>query len=80
MNSWQQHRCDNPLMVAPEICLEVISPSNSVKETQEKREAYFAAGAHEVWIVFPQSKRCEFHGRQGLPRSSYTVDPSGLFA
>lgn len=75
------HGHENPLMTAPEICIEVISPSNSVKEMQEKREAYLAAGAHEVWIVYPKSKRCEFHDRQGLlPRSSYTVDLSGLFA
>jgi Uma2 family endonuclease len=74
------HRAENPLMVAPEVCIEVVSPSNSVKEMQEKKEAYFAVGAQEVWIVYPQSKRCEFHGGQGrLERSSYAVDLSGLF-
>jgi Uma2 family endonuclease len=75
------HRGENPLMTAPEICIEVVSPSNSVKELQEKKEAYLAAGAHEVWIVYPQSKRCEFHGGQGLlESSSFAVDLSGLFA
>jgi Uma2 family endonuclease len=75
------HRSENPLMTAPELCIEVVSPSNSIKEMKEKKEAYFASGAHEVWIVYPQSKRCEFHGRQGLlERSSYAVDLSGLFA
>jgi Uma2 family endonuclease len=75
------HGRENPLMTAPEICIEVVSPSNSVKEMQEKREAYFAAGASEVWIVYPKSKRCEFHGGQGLlERSSFVVDLSGLFS
>jgi hypothetical protein len=42
--------------------------------------AYIAAGAHEAWIVYPQSKRCEFYGRQGLlERSRFDVDLSRLF-
>jgi Uma2 family endonuclease len=35
---------------APEICIEVLSPSNSRPEMDEKRALYFAAGAHEVWL------------------------------
>ena len=69
------HSAETPLTRAPEICIEVVSPSNSVKELREKTEAYLAAGAEEVWIVYEQSKRCEFHGRQGLMQSSgYAVD------
>lgn len=36
--------------LAPEICVEVLSPSNTVAEMQIKRQLYFAAGAEEVWI------------------------------
>ncbi|HSA71392.1 MAG TPA: Uma2 family endonuclease, partial [Burkholderiales bacterium] len=65
---------------APELCIEVVSPSNSRQEMREKIEAYLATGAEEVWIVYPQSKRCEFYGRQGLlDRSSFDVDLSRLF-
>jgi Uma2 family endonuclease len=72
---------ETPLTRAPEICIEVVSPSNSVKELREKTEAYLTAGAEEVWIVFPQSKRCEFYGKQGLmQRSTYAVDLADLFA
>ena len=35
---------------APEICVEVLSPSNSRREIEEKRALYFDAGAEEVWI------------------------------
>lgn len=35
---------------APEICVEVISPSNSEEEIREKTALYFDAGAEEVWI------------------------------
>jgi Uma2 family endonuclease len=74
------HRTETPLMSAPEICIEVVSASNSVKELQEKVMAYLAAGAQEAWIVYPQSKRCEFYGKQGLmQRSAYAVDLAGLF-
>jgi len=75
------HGIKTPLAPAPEVCIEVVSSTNSVKELSEKRHAYLAAGAAEVWLVYPQSKRCEFYGAQGLlPRSAYAVDLRDLFA
>jgi Uma2 family endonuclease len=63
------------------LCIEVVSPSNSRKELREKVAAYLEAGADEVWIVFPQSKRFEFHGREGLlSRSQYVVDLTDVFS
>lgn len=43
------------LVRAPEICIEVLSPSNTTEEMEEKRALYFEAGAEEVWI-------CELDG------------------
>src|SRR5687767_13284618 len=40
-----------PYMRAPEICVEIVSPSNVKAEIVEKTAAYLAAGAAEVWIV-----------------------------
>jgi Uma2 family endonuclease len=40
-----------PYVQAPEICIEIISPSSVPAEIEEKRAAYFAAGAREVWLV-----------------------------
>jgi Uma2 family endonuclease len=40
-----------PYQRAPEICVEIISPSNVQAEITEKTGAYLAAGAVEVWIV-----------------------------
>jgi Uma2 family endonuclease len=37
-----------------DICVEVLSPSNTKKEMKRKRRDYFAAGAKLVWIVDPQ--------------------------
>jgi Uma2 family endonuclease len=39
-----------PYQEAPEICIEVVSPSNSRGEIEEKIQLYLAAGAKEVWI------------------------------
>ncbi len=36
--------------IAPEVCIEVVSSSNTKLEMEEKRGLYFSAGAVEVWI------------------------------
>jgi Uma2 family endonuclease len=46
-----QHGGMSPLPRAPEICVEVVSPSNVAAEITEKTRAYLAAGAQEVWLV-----------------------------
>src|SRR4051794_677499 len=43
------HGFTNPYPAAPEICMEVISPSNSKIEMAIKRALYFEQGAKEVW-------------------------------
>lgn len=76
----REHGSETPFTRAPELCIEVASPSKSVKELREKVEAYLAAGAEEVWVAYPQSKRFEFSGKQGaMQRSRHAVDLSGLF-
>jgi len=42
---------DGYVTEAPEICVEVMSPSNSWQEMQDKMPLYFEVGAREVWIV-----------------------------
>lgn len=41
---------DTCLLRAPEICIEIWSPSNRPGELERKRELYLAAGAREVWV------------------------------
>jgi Uma2 family endonuclease len=45
------HGEKTPYPRAPDICIEIVSPSNSDAEMQEKTRAYLAAGAREVWQV-----------------------------
>ncbi|EIC20497.1 Uma2 family endonuclease [Thiorhodovibrio frisius] len=40
-----------PYPAAPELCIEILSPSNSMLEMQEKVELYLKTGAVEVWLV-----------------------------
>ena len=55
--------------------------SNSRKELREKIAAYLLAGAKEVWLAYPKSKRFEFYGEHGLlTKSGYPVDLTNLFA
>lgn len=54
-----------PYVVAPEICVEVVSPSHSKREMQEKIMLYLAKGAHEVWLVDQEGSITYFsHGGQ----------------
>jgi Uma2 family endonuclease len=41
----------SPAPRAPEICVAIVSQSNTDDEIREKVRAYLAAGAQEVWIV-----------------------------
>lgn len=62
---WQQISDDvEASPVAPEICIEVISNSNTRAEIDEKRRLYFEHGAEEVWT-------CNMRGRMRF------FDPSG---
>ena len=38
------------LPIAPDICVEVLSPTNRTAEIDFKRALYFESGAREVWI------------------------------
>lgn len=48
---------ETPFSVAPEICVEIMSPSNSWAEMHMKASLYLAAGAKEVWIQPLNGKR-----------------------
>jgi Uma2 family endonuclease len=50
------HRRATVLPIAPEICVEVLSPSNSREQMLEKMMLYFAKRAEEVWL-------CDEHGK-----------------
>lgn len=42
--------------VAPDLAVEVVSPSNTATEIQEKILEYLDAGTHLVWVVDPRTR------------------------
>jgi Putative restriction endonuclease len=55
---------------APEICIEILSPSNTQAEIDEKRALYFDAGAVEVWICNLDGSMSFFVGAEHLASAS----------
>ena len=55
--------------VAPEICVEVMSPGNSELQMTEKRKLYFQAGAEEFWLCSEDRKMRFFTSFRGLESS-----------
>lgn len=55
---------ETPYQESPEVCVEIVSRSNSKREMTEKRKLYFERGASEVWICHENGK-VEFYNRKG---------------
>ena len=58
-----------PYQKAPEICVEVVSPGNSVEEIENKVALYLEKGAIEVWVV-EKDKKYKVYGNTGVLRES----------
>ena len=67
---FKKHGYATPYSEAPEICVEITSPSNSERELAEKRKLYFEQGAKEVWIC-DSFGNIEFYNLHGsIPQST----------
>ena len=49
------------LLGAPDIAVEIISPSNTVAEIERKVADYLAAGSRRVWVAYPSSRSVVVH-------------------
>ena len=58
------HQLDTPYPTAPELCIEIMSPSNSMDEMEEKKDLYMERGALEVWVC-EESGAITFWDNQG---------------
>lgn len=56
---WDAVADDDHLPGSPEFVVEVVSPSNTAEELQEKRDLCLDNGCVEFWTVYPKSKRIE---------------------
>ncbi len=53
---------------APDLAVEIFSPSDSVRQLMRKVKQYFAAGCHTVWIVYPERQEIQVLEASGLDR------------
>lgn len=74
-NERRKSRPNDPMfLIAPEICVEVESPSNSHEEFMERKRLYFEQGAVEFWICGLLGDM-SFHDRTGeIPASKLCPD------
>ena len=48
------HENDNAWEIAPDLAVEVVSPTDRAEEVMEKVADYFQAGVELVWIIYPR--------------------------
>lgn len=69
----KQYGYETPYSHTPEICIEIVSPSNSKEEMTNKAQLYLQAGAEEVWVIW-ENGIIDFYGKIGkLENSGYGV-------
>lgn len=66
------YNSEEPFSRAPEICVEILSPSNTDAEMAEKMKLYFSNGAQEVWLC-EEDGTMKFYDEQGLLDQSAIV-------
>ena len=63
---------DQLMDVAPDLAVEVVSPSNKVADMHRKIRQLLAAGTALVWIVHPETRTVEVHTQSGA--TTFEVD------
>jgi Uma2 family endonuclease len=65
----ERYGLGTPFPKAPEICVEIISPSNTNEEIKAKSNLYFEQGAHEVWLCNLEGAMRFLNANESLERS-----------
>jgi Uma2 family endonuclease len=71
--------------VAPDLAVEIVSPSNTPTEMSDKIDSYLTSGTKRVWVVYPERHVIEVFRRLGdrgtayeTYRIGYTVTGEGV--
>jgi len=68
-------RVNDPVyLIAPEICVEVLSPSNAAGELEERKRLFFAKGALEFWVCGLNGEMSFFDPGGPIPHSRLYPD------
>ena len=62
-------RRDGFLEVAPDLVVEILSPTDRPEAVRRKLVEYFAAGVRLAWVIDPASRTVHVHRDRGEPRS-----------
>ncbi len=71
---WEQVKDEFDSPIAPEICVEILSPSNSSGEIEQKKNLYFENGAEEVWICHAEGLMTFFTQAGAITASTLVPD------
>ncbi len=55
-----------PAPFAPDIAIEVLSPSEGMMETRGKVREYLSSGSVEVWLIDPANREIQVHTLAGI--------------
>jgi hypothetical protein len=78
--AWVSHtrrasRQNDPVyLIAPEICVEVVSPSNREGELEERKRLFFEKGAGEFWLCGMVGEMSFFDPGGQIPHSRLCPD------
>ena len=62
-------RRDGFLDVAPDLVVEILSPTDRPDAVRRKLEEYFTAGVRLAWVIDPAARTVHVHRARGEPRS-----------
>ncbi len=63
---------------APELCVEILSPSNTQEEMKDKAKLFLEAGAKEVWIITEDGQTTYYDFKGQKNESIFDIDLTTL--
>lgn len=52
--------------LAPDLAVEVVSPTDTARELEEKIEEYLDSGVRQVWVLYPELRTMRVHRPNGI--------------
>ena len=62
---------------APELCVEILSPGDTLPKALEKAKRYIGWGSHCVWIIDPEKRTAWTLSRERTPEPTW-ISPGGV--
>jgi Uma2 family endonuclease len=71
---FKRNKRANPYLEAPEVVIEILSPSNTRAEMEIKKQLYFEQGAQEFWLCDKNGDVIFLNAQQQLIKSEIILD------